>query len=99
MTISTSAYEFQLKGCIRLSKLAGMYFRNCSRAELSKRMFIAALKEDTELYAQLIAIGFSPDNEFIKPKQVTLIVNRWGYPDDAVITAQKIRNAAHETNC
>jgi hypothetical protein len=98
MTISTSAYEFQLKGCIRLTKLAGMYFRNCSRAELARRMFITAIEEDKELHSRLKLTGFSFDNEIIKPKQVTLIINYWGYPDDFMINGHRKENSAHETN-
>jgi len=98
MTISKSAYELQLKGCIRLTKLAGMYFRNCSRADLARRMFITAIEEDKELHSRLKTLSFSFDNEIVKPKQITQIVNCWGYPDDFMINGHRKEHPAHETN-
>jgi len=88
MSIQTSTYEHQLKGCIPMAKLIAMYFRGYSRASAAKKKFITAIEEDEELYAELKKVGFSFDNEFVIPKQTKLIINRWGYPDHVMINCK-----------
>lgn len=40
MTITNSAYEHKLKGCVRITKIAAMYFRNCSRPIWQKKCLL-----------------------------------------------------------
>ena len=98
MTITNSAYEHKLKGCVRIAKMAAMYFRNCSRANMAKKMFIAAIEEDKVLLAELQKAGFSSDNDIFIPKQVTVIVNNWGYPDDFLINSYSNKKPADKSN-
>lgn len=98
MTITNSAYEHKLKGCVRITKIAAMYFRNCSRANMAKKMFITAIKEDKKLHAELLEAGFSFDNDIFIPKQITVIVNNWGYPDDFLINNYKNKRTVDRKN-
>jgi len=98
MTITNNAYEHKLKGCVRIAKMTVMYFRYCSRANMAKKMFITAIEEDKELHAELQKAGFSFDNEIFKPKQITVIVNRWGYPDDFLINSCRNEKPTGKSN-
>lgn len=98
MTITKSAYEHKLKGCVRITKIAAMYFRNCSRANMAKKMLITAIEEDKKLHTELREAGFSPDNDIFIPKQITVIVNNWGYPDDFLINSYRNKKPAGKSN-
>jgi len=82
MTNFISKYAHALSGCLRFTKVAALYFRNYAKTNAAKKLFIAKIKEDSDMHAELISIGYSPNNQFITPKQITVIIQHWGYPDD-----------------
>ncbi len=98
MTKKNNDNEHKLKECVRITKIAAMYFRNCSRANMAKKMLITAIEEDKKLHTELREAGFSPDNDIFIPKQITVIVNNWGYPDDFLINSYMNKKPADRSN-
>jgi len=81
MTIFISKFEHKLTGCQRLTDVASLYFRNVVKKRVSKQLFIEQINRDTELHSRLLAQGFSPDNQYLMPNHLSMIVERWGFPD------------------
>lgn len=82
MTNFISKYAHALSGCLRLTKVATLYFRNYAKTSAAKKLFIATIEEDSDMHAELISVGYSHNNQIITPKQITVIIQYWGYPDD-----------------
>ena len=66
--------------CFLTSKVASMYFKDCTRTDVCKKRFIEKIEEDKELYSKLKEAGFIITNKYITPKQMEIIVEYWGAP-------------------